>query len=140
MAEEKNQFTKLPEQQPLPRPYRNLSRPNRDLNTIWPELVGLTSEAAEEIIKQDMPSAVVRVIPQDCDVTADYRTNRVRIFIDSAGKVFMSVPIGFVLQPKSRHPNSLLPWATSFLSTTFESSIEGEAITIRLSRFNNEEE
>ncbi|KAK3037421.1 hypothetical protein RJ639_031915 [Escallonia herrerae] len=101
MAEEKNQFTKLPEQQPLPGPYRNLSRPNRDLKTIWPELVGLTSEAAEEIIMQDMPSAVVRVIPQDCDITADYRTNRVR--------VFMPVPIGFVLQPKSRRPNSLLP-------------------------------
>ncbi|KAG8376932.1 hypothetical protein BUALT_Bualt09G0115500 [Buddleja alternifolia] len=61
----------------------------------WPEVVGLTAEEAMKKIKQEMPSAIhIHVVPSDSFVTMDFRTDRVRIFIDSSGKVFKQPTIG----------------------------------------------
>ncbi|KAK2972324.1 hypothetical protein RJ640_014382 [Escallonia rubra] len=94
MAEEENQSTKLSEEQPLPRTYGSLFGPNGDRKTTWPELVGLTPEEAEAKIKEEMPRAVVRVVPPNHFVTMDYRTDRVRLYVDSAGKVANPPRIG----------------------------------------------
>ncbi|CAI9098281.1 OLC1v1034902C1 [Oldenlandia corymbosa var. corymbosa] len=60
----------------------------------WPELVGLTSEEAERRIKEEKPGANVQIVPEGCFVTMDYRTNRVRIFTGSDGKVVRAPMIG----------------------------------------------
>ena len=51
--------------------------------TRWPELVGKTIQEAREIILKDMPDADIVVLPAGAPVTKDFRTNRVRIFVDT---------------------------------------------------------
>ena len=55
----------------------------------WPEksLVGMTGEDAKKEIKDVDPSLEVQVLAEDSMVTMDYRTDRVRIFVDADGKV-----------------------------------------------------
>ncbi|OAY85648.1 Subtilisin inhibitor 1 [Ananas comosus] len=60
----------------------------------WPEVVGLTTEEAEKRIRQDKPDARFQVVPPDHFVTMDYDTGRVRIFIDSSGKVAKTPLVG----------------------------------------------
>lgn len=60
----------------------------------WPELVGLPSEEAERRIKEEKPGINVRIIPPDSMVTMDFRTDRVRIFTDTSGKVSRAPMIG----------------------------------------------
>ncbi|CAK9159167.1 unnamed protein product [Ilex paraguariensis] len=55
--------------------------------TSWPELVGLTAGEAEKKVKEDFPKAEIQVVPPNHFVTMDYRTSRVRIHVDSSGKV-----------------------------------------------------
>lgn len=57
--------------------------------SVWPKksLIGMTGEDAKEEIKNVDPSLEVQVLPEDSMVTMDYRTDRVRIFVDSDGKV-----------------------------------------------------
>ncbi|EES16809.1 subtilisin inhibitor [Sorghum bicolor] len=60
----------------------------------WPELVGKSSEEAKKKIKEDKPGADVQVVPADAFVTLDYRTGRVRVFVDSDDKVARAPQIG----------------------------------------------
>ncbi|KAK2972325.1 hypothetical protein RJ640_014383 [Escallonia rubra] len=94
MAEQENQSSKLSEEQPPPRTYKSSVGVGGDGKSKWPELVGLTAEEAEAKIKEEMPGAVVKVIPPNHILTADFRTDRVRIHVDAAGKVFETPSIG----------------------------------------------
>ncbi|KAE8767232.1 putative proteinase inhibitor [Hordeum vulgare] len=51
--------------------------------TSWPEVVGKSIEEAKEVILKDMPDADIVVLPAGSPVTLDFRTNRVRIFVDT---------------------------------------------------------
>lgn len=62
--------------------------------TSWPELVGLTPEEAEKKIKEESPKISVQVVPPNSFVTMDYRLDRVRIFVDTSGKVARSPTLG----------------------------------------------
>ncbi|KAL6864802.1 hypothetical protein ACP4OV_015953 [Aristida adscensionis] len=54
--------------------------------TSWPEVVGLPAEEAKKVILKDMPGANVVVVPLGAPVTMDYRTDRVRIFVDTVAR------------------------------------------------------
>ncbi|CAK7333961.1 unnamed protein product [Dovyalis caffra] len=88
---EENQQSKSPEETPaeaiptLPRMYG--MEPNPAAKTTWPELVGLTAEEAERRIKEEKQGAQIQVVQPDCLVTMDFRQNRVRLHIDSLGKI-----------------------------------------------------
>ncbi|KAL3839494.1 hypothetical protein ACJIZ3_024085 [Penstemon smallii] len=54
----------------------------------WPEVVGLSGEEAKIKIEEEMPNgSQIYVVPSGSFVTMDLRSDRVRIFIDSSGKV-----------------------------------------------------
>ena len=53
----------------------------------WPELAGKTGEEAKAAILKDDSKLQVDVLPEGSMVTMDYRLDRVRIFVDEAGKV-----------------------------------------------------
>lgn len=57
--------------------------------TTWPDkiLKGMDGEEAQREIKSVDPSLETHVLPEDAIVTEDYRMDRVRIFVDSSGKV-----------------------------------------------------
>ena len=54
--------------------------------TSWPELVGLSVEEAKKAILKDKPDADIVVLPVGSIVTADYRPDRVRIFVDTVAE------------------------------------------------------
>jgi hypothetical protein len=62
--------------------------------TSWPELVGVTAEEAERKIKEEKSGAEIQVVPPDSFVTADYRTQRVRLYVDESNKVIRTPGIG----------------------------------------------
>uniref|UniRef100_A0A452XCP7 Subtilisin-chymotrypsin inhibitor-2A n=1 Tax=Aegilops tauschii subsp. strangulata TaxID=200361 RepID=A0A452XCP7_AEGTS len=51
--------------------------------TSWPEVVGKSIEESKEIILKDMPNADIDVLPAGSAMTLDFRTNRVRIIVDT---------------------------------------------------------
>lgn len=67
---------------------------NPAAKTTWPELVGLTAEEAERKIKEEKPGAQIQVVQPDCFVTMDFRQNRVRLHVDSLGKIERAPRIG----------------------------------------------
>jgi hypothetical protein len=67
---------------------------NPAAKTTWPELVGLTAEEAERKIKDEKPGAQIQVVQPDCFVTMDFRQNRVRLHVDSLGKIERAPRIG----------------------------------------------
>ncbi|KAL7095571.1 hypothetical protein ACP275_10G032600 [Erythranthe tilingii] len=84
-----------PETFPHKNPLEQSSSPAGGRRRTWPEVVGLTAEEAERKIKEEMPAGTrVDVVQPDWFVTMDYRTDRVRIFIDSTGKVHKPPMIG----------------------------------------------
>lgn len=54
----------------------------------------MTGEEAKKRIEEESPGISVHVIPQNSFVTMDYRTNRVRLYIDSSGKVAVAPKLG----------------------------------------------
>nr|CAB3459920.1 unnamed protein product [Digitaria exilis] len=54
--------------------------------TSWPEVVGLPAEEAKKIILKDMPDADVVVLPAGSPVTLDWRSNRVRVVVDTVAQ------------------------------------------------------
>uniref|UniRef100_A0A5B7CAU7 Putative subtilisin inhibitor CLSI-I n=1 Tax=Davidia involucrata TaxID=16924 RepID=A0A5B7CAU7_DAVIN len=99
MAEKENQQMKLPEEQTgdlttIPPSGSQEHMCGSNTKTTWPEVVGLTAEEAERKIKEDMPRAQIQVVPPNHFVTMDYRGDRVRLFIDSSGKVSQPPRIG----------------------------------------------
>ncbi|KAJ0028095.1 hypothetical protein Pint_35372 [Pistacia integerrima] len=67
---------------------------NMASKTTWPELVGLTADEAEKKIKEERPVVQVQVVPPNNFVTMDFRQNRVRLYVDSSGKVDRAPRIG----------------------------------------------
>lgn len=53
--------------------------------------MGKTGEEAKDRILQDKPNANVQILPEGSMVTKDYRTDRVRVFVDEENRV-ASVP------------------------------------------------
>ena len=53
----------------------------------WPEVVGQTGEEAEQAIKAQFPDITTQILPEDSMVTMDFNEQRVRIFVNNAGKV-----------------------------------------------------
>mmetsp|Transcript_23066 Transcript_23066/g.46141 ORF Transcript_23066/g.46141 Transcript_23066/m.46141 type:complete len:109 (-) Transcript_23066:195-521(-) len=55
----------------------------------WPDkiLKGMSGEEAQKEIKNVDPFLETHVLPEDAIVTEDYREDRVRIFVDTQGKV-----------------------------------------------------
>ncbi|KAL7597977.1 subtilisin inhibitor [Lactuca sativa] len=84
MAGEKEQNTPCLEAQQ--------TRPS--VKTTWPELVGMKAEDAEKKIKEEMSGAMVHVVPQDTFLTMEFRSNRVRLFVDSSQNVVRAPRIG----------------------------------------------
>jgi hypothetical protein len=64
------------------------------LKTEWPEVVGQTGQDAKAQILADRPDVTVYILPEGSFVTMDYRTNRVRVFINGAGNVASPPRIG----------------------------------------------
>jgi len=62
----------------------------------WPELEGKEGEEAKAIIEKEMLGigAIVVVIPEDAVVTMDFRTDRVRIYVNTVGKVSVTPRVG----------------------------------------------
>lgn len=62
----------------------------------WPDkiLKGMDGKEAEREIKNINPTLETHVLPQDAIVTEDYREDRVRIFVDTNGKVVKQPQIG----------------------------------------------
>ena len=54
--------------------------------TSWPEVVGFSVEEAKKEILKDKPDADIVVLPVGSIVTADYRPDRVRIFVDTVAQ------------------------------------------------------
>ncbi|MCH91465.1 subtilisin inhibitor 1-like [Trifolium medium] len=74
--------------------YNQLLGRNNPTKTSWPELVGVTAVEAEKKIKEEMSGAEIQVVPADSFVTADYRTARVRLYVDESNKVIRTPGIG----------------------------------------------
>ncbi|CAI5496168.1 unnamed protein product [Closterium sp. Naga37s-1] len=62
--------------------------------TSWPEVLGMTGEAAQAYIQASVPQCNwdTVIIPFGAMVTADYRTDRIRIFVDPEG-IVRSIPV-----------------------------------------------
>eukprot|EP00934_Nitzschia_sp_Nitz4_P005946 Nitzschia sp. Nitz4//scaffold18_size181773//65842//66195//NITZ4_001913-RA/size181773-processed-gene-0.14-mRNA-1//1//CDS//3329540005//5936//frame0 len=65
----------------------------QDQPTSWPELVGMDGEEAKASIEADTDYKVY-ILKQGAMVTMDYRTDRVRIFVDTDGKVASTPRVG----------------------------------------------
>ncbi|KAI8556679.1 hypothetical protein RHMOL_Rhmol05G0272300 [Rhododendron molle] len=91
MAEENNE-TKIPQGQ---NGHESAVIPPRTSPKMrWPEVVGLTIEEAERIIKKEKPGVQIQVVPPEHFVTCDYIVQRVRLHVDSSGKVATPPIIG----------------------------------------------
>ena len=62
------------------------------MKTSWPELVGVVAAVAESTIRKERPDVTVQVIPSDGIMTMDYRTNRVRILVETSTNKVVSTP------------------------------------------------
>ena len=62
--------------------------------TSWPDVVGKTADAAKAAILKDNPKLKVHVLPEGSMVTMDYRTDRVRVFVDPNNKVSQVPSVG----------------------------------------------
>ncbi|XP_059647103.1 subtilisin inhibitor CLSI-I-like isoform X2 [Cornus florida] len=93
MAEEDNQQTNMPQPDDELKTIPTL-RCHTVSKTTWPEVVGLTADEAEMKIKKEKPRIQIQVVPPDHFVTMDFRTNRVRLYVDSSGKVVQPPRIG----------------------------------------------
>ncbi|CAF2120414.1 unnamed protein product [Rotaria magnacalcarata] len=60
----------------------------------WPELVGKKGEEAVKIIKKETGFDNVVIVKQESPITLDYRTDRVRVFVDANGIVVTAPTIG----------------------------------------------
>ncbi|CAI5464713.1 unnamed protein product [Closterium sp. Yama58-4] len=79
-----------------PRRPKKIAEETCSSKTSWPEVVGMTGEKARNYILSSMPECKwdVKVIPYGRPVTKDYRTDRVRVFIDREDIVRVAPSIG----------------------------------------------
>nr|1TM5_I Chain I, chymotrypsin inhibitor 2 [Hordeum vulgare subsp. vulgare] len=64
------------------------------MKTEWPELVGKSVEEAKKVILQDKPAAQIIVLPVGTIVTAEYRIDRVRLFVDRLDNIAQVPRVG----------------------------------------------
>jgi hypothetical protein len=62
--------------------------------TEFPEVVGMTGEAAKATLISEFPTMAVQVVPYGSMVTMDYREDRIRIRLDENGMVSKTPRIG----------------------------------------------
>ena len=62
--------------------------------TSWPALVGLDGQEAKATLEAYEPDLKIVLVPEGAMVTMDYREDRVRIYVDEAGKVARPPRIG----------------------------------------------
>nr|ABK22457.1 unknown [Picea sitchensis]ABR16187.1 unknown [Picea sitchensis] len=60
----------------------------------WPEVVGISGEDAKKKIEAEYPDLKVLIMSENSIFTADYNVKRVRVFVDSNGKVTKTPIIG----------------------------------------------
>ncbi|MED6207326.1 hypothetical protein PIB30_034744 [Stylosanthes scabra] len=60
----------------------------------WPELVGTDGNAAVQTIMRENPRVTATTVPKGSSVTTDFRCDRVRVFVDRSGTVFLVPKIG----------------------------------------------
>ncbi|TKY51889.1 Glu S.griseus protease inhibitor [Spatholobus suberectus] len=60
----------------------------------WPELVGLEGTVAEATIEKENPLVDAIIVPEGSVVTADFRCDRVRVWINKDGIVYKVPTIG----------------------------------------------
>ena len=67
-----------------------------DAGLVWPEksLVGHTGEDAKLAILEVEPTLSVQILPEDTMMSMDYRSSRVRIYVDVNGKVVRQPTVG----------------------------------------------
>lgn len=74
--------------------FQSLLGGNHGRKTTWPEVVGMAGEEAKKQIEEESPGISVHLIPQNSFITMDFRTNRVRLYIDSSGNVAVAPKLG----------------------------------------------
>lgn len=62
--------------------------------TSWPELVGMNGQEAKSQLEASVSDKQIFVVPEDGMVTMDYRTDRIRIFVDKDGNVARPPTLG----------------------------------------------
>ena len=62
--------------------------------TSWPELVGVDGQDAKTELEEQEPDKKIILVPEGRMVTMDYRTDRIRLFLDGDGKVARTPIIG----------------------------------------------
>lgn len=67
---------------------------NKMTRRSWPRAVGEDGETVKAEIEQENPKLKVQILPYGSMVTMDFRTDRVRIFVDGDGKVVTTPTIG----------------------------------------------
>lgn len=83
-------------------PSKRKTPPNLDIMTMdaeqrtaWPELVGLEGNQAKSQLEASLlPGKDIMIVPEDSMVTMDYRTDRIRIFVNKEGKVARPPALG----------------------------------------------
>ena len=63
-------------------------------STTWPELVGMDGEAAKSQLESSVEPKQVFIVKENSMVTMDYRTDRIRVFVDGNGKVARPPMVG----------------------------------------------
>ncbi|RDX99230.1 hypothetical protein CR513_17740, partial [Mucuna pruriens] len=80
--------------EPLPRSYNEVLGTKNPRKTSWPEVVGVSAEEAEKKIKEEMSGAEIQVVLPGYFVTADFKPQRVRLYVDESNKVTKTPGIG----------------------------------------------
>ncbi|KAL0446281.1 UNVERIFIED_CONTAM: Glu S.griseus protease inhibitor [Sesamum latifolium] len=60
----------------------------------WPELLGQPGDVAVATIERENPLVTAIIVPPGTDVTADFRCDRVWVYIDDNGNVVRVPTIG----------------------------------------------
>jgi hypothetical protein len=60
----------------------------------WPEVMGMTGEAARAKLESELPNMLFEVVPYGSMVTMDHREDRIRIFTDEYGNVTKPPRVG----------------------------------------------
>ncbi|RZC51084.1 hypothetical protein C5167_019514 [Papaver somniferum] len=60
----------------------------------WPELVLSSGESAAATIESENPNVDAVLVPEGSFVTTDFRCDRVRVWVNTAGKVYQTPRIG----------------------------------------------
>ncbi|KAL3849733.1 hypothetical protein ACJIZ3_011615 [Penstemon smallii] len=61
---------------------------------VWPELVGASGEVAERVIERQNPNVNAVIVKEGSFLTADFRCDRVRVWVNGSGVVVRPPSIG----------------------------------------------